>query len=87
MYVLFTKYEEKEAEIGADRMRELERIILLRVVDNKWMDHIDDMDQLKSGIGLRTPRRRASRPRSTAPRENASVLAPPRPLARRGPRP
>ncbi len=46
-------YEEKEAEIGADRMRELERMILLRVVDNKWMDHIDDMDQLKSGIGLR----------------------------------
>lgn len=46
-------YEEKEAEIGVERMRELERMILLRVVDNKWMDHIDAMDQLKSGIGLR----------------------------------
>ncbi|MBQ2062995.1 MAG: SEC-C domain-containing protein, partial [Firmicutes bacterium] len=46
-------YEEKEAEIGADRMRELERMILIRVVDNKWMDHIDAMDQLKNGIGLR----------------------------------
>ncbi len=48
-----TLYEEKEKEIGADRMRELERMILLRVVDNHWMDHIDDMDQLKNGIGLR----------------------------------
>ena len=34
-------------------MRELERMILLRVVDNKWMDHIDAMDQLRHGIGLR----------------------------------
>ncbi len=47
-------YEEKEAEVGGpERMRELERMILIRVVDNKWMDHIDDMDQLKRGIGLR----------------------------------
>ncbi len=46
-------YHEKEAEIGADRMRELERMILIRVVDNKWMDHIDAMDQLRHGIGLR----------------------------------
>ncbi|MDD2217276.1 MAG: preprotein translocase subunit SecA [Eubacteriales bacterium] len=46
-------YEEKEEAIGADRMRELERMILLRVVDNHWMEHIDAMDQLKSGIGLR----------------------------------
>jgi len=46
-------YQEKEAEIGEERMRELERMILIRVVDNKWMDHIDAMDQLKSGIGLR----------------------------------
>ena len=46
-------YDEKEDEIGAERMRELERMILIRVVDNKWMDHIDAMDQLKSGIGLR----------------------------------
>lgn len=46
-------YEQKEAEIGAEQMREVERMILLRVVDNLWMDHIDAMDQLKSGIGLR----------------------------------
>ena len=46
-------YEEKEQEIGMEQMREVERMILLRVVDNLWMDHIDAMDQLKSGIGLR----------------------------------
>ncbi len=46
-------YEEKEAEIGSEQMREVERMILLRVVDNRWMDHIDAMDQLKEGIGLR----------------------------------
>lgn len=46
-------YQRKEAEIGEDKLREVERMILIRVVDNKWMDHIDAMDQLKSGIGLR----------------------------------
>ena len=46
-------YEKKEEEIGAERMREVERAILLRVVDNLWMDQIDAMDQLKEGIGLR----------------------------------
>ena len=46
-------YDEKEKEIGTEHMREVERMILLRVVDNLWMDHIDAMDQLKSGIGLR----------------------------------
>lgn len=46
-------YAQKEAEVGAVRMRAIERAILLRVVDNLWMDHIDAMDQLKSGIGLR----------------------------------
>ncbi len=46
-------YKAKEAEIGSEQMREVERMILLRVVDNLWMDHIDAMDQLKSGIGLR----------------------------------
>ena len=46
-------YEIKEKEEGEGRMRELERMVLLRVVDNLWMDHIDAMDQLKSGIGLR----------------------------------
>jgi preprotein translocase subunit SecA len=46
-------YEEKEAEIGVEVMRDLERMILLRVIDSKWMDHIDAMDQLRHGIGLR----------------------------------
>ena len=46
------KYEAKEAEFG-EAMREVERVVLLRVVDKKWMDHIDDMDQLKNGINLR----------------------------------
>ncbi|MCQ4637546.1 preprotein translocase subunit SecA [Anaerovorax odorimutans] len=46
-------YQAKEKEIGIEKMREVERMILIRVVDNKWMDHIDAMDQLKSGIGLR----------------------------------
>ena len=46
-------YEEKEVEIGDERMRELERMVLLRVIDEKWMDHIDAMDQLRYGIGLR----------------------------------
>ena len=47
------KYKEKEEEFGSEKMRELERQILIRVVDNKWVDHIDAMDQLKQGIGLR----------------------------------
>jgi preprotein translocase subunit SecA len=46
-------YNTKEQRIGQQQMRELERVILLRVVDMKWMDHIDDMDQLRQGIGLR----------------------------------
>ena len=46
-------YKEREVEIGEERMRELERVILLRVVDSKWMDHLDAMDQLRQGIGLR----------------------------------
>ncbi len=46
-------YTAKEEEVGEERMRELERVILLRIVDNKWMDHIDAMDQLRQGIGLR----------------------------------
>ena len=45
-------YEEKEASIGSDQMREIERVILLKIVDTKWMDHIDNMDHLKQGIGL-----------------------------------
>ena len=46
-------YREKEEIIGSDRMREVERIILLQCVDNHWIDHIDAMDQLRQGIGLR----------------------------------
>ena len=46
-------YEAKEAEIGTPLMRELERVIILRVVDEYWMDHIDAMDDLKQGIRLR----------------------------------
>ena len=46
-------YEEKEAEFPeAEQLREMERVILLKVIDQKWMDHIDDMDQLRQGIGL-----------------------------------
>ena len=46
-------YREKEEIVGSDRMREVERIILLQCVDNHWIDHIDAMDQLRQGIGLR----------------------------------
>ena len=46
-------YEEKEAQFPqAEQMREIERVVLLKVIDNKWMAHIDDMDQLREGIGL-----------------------------------
>ena len=46
-------YEAKEAEFPEkEQLREVERVILLRVIDHKWMDHIDDMDQLRQGIGL-----------------------------------
>lgn len=48
------KYNAKEAEYGAEIMRELERVITLRVVDSKWMDHIDDMDRMRQGISLRS---------------------------------
>ena len=51
--IMVDKYEKKEEEIGSELMRELERVILLRVVDQKWMDHIDAMDQLQQGIRLR----------------------------------
>ena len=46
-------YEAKEAEFpDAEQIREIERVVLLKVIDNKWMSHIDDMDQLRQGIGL-----------------------------------
>ncbi len=46
-------YSGKEERIGSERMREVERVILLQSVDNHWIDHIDAMDQLRQGIGLR----------------------------------
>ena len=46
-------YEKKEKEFTPEKMRELERVILLRTVDSRWMDHIDNMDHLKQGMGLR----------------------------------
>ena len=47
------RYEEREAELGSEMMRSLERMILLKNVDSKWMDHLDAMDQLRQGIYLR----------------------------------
>ncbi|MCR5485303.1 MAG: preprotein translocase subunit SecA [Clostridiales bacterium] len=47
------RYEKREEELGDELMRSLERMVLLRTVDSKWMDHIDAMDELKRGIGLR----------------------------------
>ena len=46
-------YKAKEDEITSEQMRELERVVMLKVVDEKWMNHIDSMDELKNGIGLR----------------------------------
>ena len=46
-------YASKEEQIGSSEMRELERVVMLKVVDEKWMNHIDAMDELKNGIGLR----------------------------------
>ena len=46
-------YSEKSKEIGVDQLAELERVVMLKVVDQKWMDHIDAMEELKDGIGLR----------------------------------
>ena len=51
--VAHEKYEAREAEFGSNVMREIERVVLLRSVDSNWMDHIDAMDQLRQGIGLR----------------------------------
>ncbi len=46
-------YEEKEAEIGTEHLREIERFVMLRTIDVRWMDHLEAMDELKEGIGLR----------------------------------
>jgi len=47
------KYEDKKQEVGEQEIKELERVVMLKVVDEKWMNHIDNMDELKDGIGLR----------------------------------
>ena len=47
------KYAEKEEMVGSEELREIERVITLKVVDDQWMEHIDNMDELKNGIGLR----------------------------------
>ena len=47
------EYDRKEKEFGEEELRELERVVMLKIVDQKWMDHIDAMDELKNGIGLR----------------------------------
>ncbi len=44
---------QKKKKFGSEELRELERVVMLKVVDQKWMDHIDNMDELKNGIGLR----------------------------------
>ncbi len=51
--LVIARYDEKEATIGPDNMRQAERIIMLNVVDNQWKDHLLSMDHLKEGIGLR----------------------------------
>ena len=47
-------YAKREEELGKELLREIERVVLLKVVDTKWMAHIDDMDELKKGMGLRS---------------------------------
>ena len=51
--VVMNIYNGKELEFGEEKLREIERVVLLRVVDQKWMAHIDNMDHLKQGMGLR----------------------------------
>src|SRR5699024_7851366 len=53
MKLVQKRYDEKEQELTPEQMREFEKVILLRTVDTKWMDHIDQMDQLRQGIHLR----------------------------------
>ena len=49
---IYENYSQKETEFGAENLRELERVVMLKIVDQRWMDHIDEMDELKNGIGL-----------------------------------
>jgi preprotein translocase subunit SecA len=53
MKVAEDHFNEREAQFGADNMRELEKVVMLKVVDAKWMEHLDGMDMLREGIGLR----------------------------------
>jgi preprotein translocase subunit SecA len=46
-------YDSREKDLGEENMREVERVVTLRIVDERWMDHLDAMDQLREGIGLR----------------------------------
>jgi preprotein translocase subunit SecA len=50
---IHNRYEAKEQMIGEEDLREIERVIVLKIVDQQWMEHIDNMDELKNGIGLR----------------------------------
>lgn len=54
MDIAHETYEAREKSIGYSMMRELEKAVMLKVVDSKWMEHLDDMDMLKEGIGLRS---------------------------------
>lgn len=54
MNIAHETYEAREKSIGSSMMRELEKAVMLKVVDSKWMEHLDDMDMLKEGIGLRS---------------------------------
>lgn len=54
MDIAHETYEARERSIGSSMMRELEKAVMLKVVDSKWMEHLDDMDMLKEGIGLRS---------------------------------
>lgn len=54
MDIAHETYEAREKSIGFSMMRELEKAVMLKVVDSKWMEHLDDMDMLKEGIGLRS---------------------------------
>lgn len=54
MDIAHETYEARKKSIGSSMMRELEKAVMLKVVDSKWMEHLDDMDMLKEGIGLRS---------------------------------
>lgn len=51
--LVIKSYEEREKAIGHDEMRVLERLVMLRIIDSKWVEHLQAMDNLREGIGLR----------------------------------